>query len=117
MTKPFVIKMKDLESRQAMRFNYVQKGVKKEGFALVFKGQIRAYENRCRHLALPLDYGDGMFFDPEGSHLFCHNHGAIFDPLTGQCLRGPCLGESLTPIPIQVAGDEVQVSDLSVTSK
>lgn len=103
--------LEELESRRAMRFVSVQKGVEKEGFALFFEGQIKAYENRCQHLPLPLDYGNGPFFDPEGRHLVCHNHGAVFDPLTGLCLQGPCVGTSLAEFRVEIVAGEVCPAD------
>jgi nitrite reductase/ring-hydroxylating ferredoxin subunit len=115
MPKPSLMTLEELESRRAVRFVSVQKGVEKEGFAILFEGQLRAYENRCRHLPLPLDYGDGKFFDTSGRFIVCQNHGAIFDPLTGQCLRGPCAGGSLTPIQVEIIGHEVRPANQDVS--
>lgn len=66
-------------------------------------GKLRAYANLCRHLAIPLDYGDGEVMDPDGEELMCHHHGASFDPLTGMCTMGPCFGDALFPIEIREA--------------
>lgn len=33
--------------------------------------------------------------------IMCHAHGARFDPLTGLCTEGPCLGERLQPVPLR----------------
>ena len=44
-------------------------GPPKEGFVVAWKKRFFAYENICRHLALPLDVGDGGFFSPDGKHL------------------------------------------------
>jgi len=42
------------------------------------------------------------FFDAEGRHLVCSTHGAVFRPEDGYCLAGPCAGESLEPVPVEV---------------
>jgi len=117
MSKPFLLKLDELKSRRAMRLIFVQEGVEKEGFAIAFEGRVRAYENRCRHLSLPLDYEEERFFDAEGRHLVCHHHGAIFDPLTGLCLRGPCAGASLTPLRLKIADGEVCSAGWDPTSQ
>lgn len=108
--------LEDLESHRAMRFVSVQMGVKKEAFAITFEGQIRAYENRCRHLPLSLDHGDGQFFDTEERFLLCQNHGAVFDPLTGLCVQGPCVGASLTPLKVEIVGNEIRPVNPEVPS-
>lgn len=58
-------------------------------------GRLVAYANVCRHLAVPLDYGDGDVTDPDGAALVCHHHGATFDPRNGECTVGPCFREFL----------------------
>jgi nitrite reductase/ring-hydroxylating ferredoxin subunit len=37
--------------------------------------------------------------------IVCHAHGAQFDIATGACLLGPCLGQSLTPVPLHIHAD------------
>jgi nitrite reductase/ring-hydroxylating ferredoxin subunit len=32
----------------------------------------------------------------------CYAHGAEFDIATGQCLLGPCLGQSLDPVKLEI---------------
>lgn len=80
---------------QSVKFYWESGGRQREGFAARVAGKIVAYENVCRHQPLPLDYGDGRFFTTDGAHFICQNHGALFDPVTGVCVRGPCDGESL----------------------
>jgi nitrite reductase/ring-hydroxylating ferredoxin subunit len=31
----------------------------------------------------------------DGHHLQCATHGALFDPLSGVCISGPCAGDAL----------------------
>ena len=69
-----------------------------EGFAVrATGGAVRAYVNQCPHRASPVDLGDGKLYAKDGL-LECQAHGAYFDPGSGRCLRGPCEGESLTPL-------------------
>ncbi len=60
------------------------------------------YVNSCPHILAPLDWERGQFLDVDRQHILCGNHAAIFDIATGLCLRGPCVGRSLTPYPVVV---------------
>jgi len=82
-------------------------GIKRDGFVANFDGRFVAYENRCRHLPLTLDYADNRFFTTDGRHFICQTHGATYEPLTGLCIRGPCPGASLQPLAIKVRDDAV----------
>ena len=65
----------------------------------------RAFENLCPHVPIPLDRIHGELVSPDGRHLVCQNHAAIFDLPTGRCVSGPCEGEALRAIPIEPSGD------------
>jgi nitrite reductase/ring-hydroxylating ferredoxin subunit len=54
-----------------------------------------AYANVCRHQPLPLDVAGTGLLAPDGTHLICHSHGALYRPSDGLCVSGPCEGESL----------------------
>lgn len=79
-----------------------------EAFVVNWHGEYRAYLNSCPHTRVSLNWGPNQFLDPEFQFIQCTMHGAIFEPLTGLCLRGPCLGQSLLALPI------VRVEDGSV---
>ena len=71
-----------------------------EALLVRFRERCHAYWNRCPHLSLPLDWMENEFFDESGTLLICANHGALFEPDTGRCVGGPCLGRSLAPIEV-----------------
>ena len=48
-----------------------------------------------------LDYGDGRCLHGE-RQLLCNMHGALFEVDTGYCVDGPCSGDSLTRLPIEI---------------
>ena len=69
----------------------IRKGNHSEpAFVVRCQGEVHAYINRCAHLPYELDWNPGKFFDSEGLVLICSVHGASYDPLTGQCVGGPC---------------------------
>ena len=71
---------------------------------------VRAYENLCPHVPIPLDRAGGEVFTPDGAHLYCQTHGALFQPESGRCVSGPCAGESLREIPVEPQGGGWAVS-------
>src|SRR3989338_5988513 len=96
----------DFKKKNPIKFTC---GPHKEGFVVCWKNRFFGYENVCRHQSLPLDYGDGGFFSPDGKSLLCRNHGAETDTATGLCIRGPCEGASLRPLKVVVNEETVWV--------
>ena len=74
-----------------------------------FDGQFHAYLNWCPHLGIELNFMPDQFMDDDGRFLVCANHGALFEPENGHCLSGPCSGEALTAVPLEVRDDTVWV--------
>ena len=62
-------------------------------------GRRRRFLNRCPHLGVPLDWGDGRCLTDDGRLLICAMHAALFDPDSGDCLSGPCAGKALQRLP------------------
>jgi len=66
------------------------------GFVVNYEGQYRAYVNRCPHVGTPLDLWPNEFFTEDGRALICSTHGALYEPISGRCTAGPCVGDRLT---------------------
>ncbi len=81
-----------VDAGQAVPFDVVYAGQTCRAFAVRFKGQPHAYLNRCTHVAMELDWQPNRVFDDSGQWLLCANHGAAYQPDTGQCAGGPCNG-------------------------
>ena len=73
--------------------------------------EISVFENRCPHAGTPLNLFDDRFLDHTGQLLICRTHGALFDPLSGRCLKGPCKGQYLRPVAVRIVGDTVIVAE------
>ena len=67
--------------------------------------QLRGWRDACPHHGTPLPWRKDAYLDASGSHIVCAAHGALFDPLTGICTLGPCLGDALTPVALEVHPD------------
>jgi len=102
-----IAKASELAEGQTIKFDFVRDGKNKHGFVARFHGKLVAYENVCRHIPLPLDYADNRFFSRDAKHFVCQTHGAIYEPLSGLCIQGPCEGESLKPLKIEVRQEEI----------
>ncbi|MGV3773100.1 MAG: Rieske (2Fe-2S) protein [Verrucomicrobiales bacterium] len=89
-----------VQKQGSLKFAFKEEGIPREGFVAWFEGALVAYENRCRHIPVSLDYGDAKFFNPDGTYFQCQTHGAIYKPDTGECVRGPCVGARLRKLPV-----------------
>lgn len=89
-----------LSEGQTLKFQFPRNGRTVEAFLARVQGQWVAYENVCRHIPITLDYGDDRFFTRDGKHFICQSHGALYEPLTGECVGGPCVGEKLKMVKV-----------------
>jgi nitrite reductase/ring-hydroxylating ferredoxin subunit len=80
-------------------------------FVVRADGLARAFLNRCAHVPMELDWNAGKFFDRAKDVLVCSTHGALYDPASGRCRGGPCLGSGLVPIDIVERDGSVYMTD------
>ena len=59
------------------------------------EGQVYAYQNRCPHRGIPLEWRPDQFLDHSNSLIQCATHGALFLIESGECVAGPRGGQSL----------------------
>lgn len=73
-------------------------------------GDVFAWRNSCPHEPnVPLDPGGGAIVDDD--QLVCHEHGARFERGDGLCTYGPCRGDVLDEIDVEVRDGDVYLSD------
>ncbi len=68
---------------------------------------VRAYRDSCPHLGIDLAWNPDSFMDGDQQHIQCATHGALFEPRTGECVFGPCVGKFLQPFTIEVRDQEI----------
>lgn len=73
-----------------------------EALLVNFEGCHFAYINRCPHTGITLDWVNNQFFSSDNRYLMCATHGAVFEPPTGECIWGPCVGLSLQSVPVEI---------------
>jgi nitrite reductase/ring-hydroxylating ferredoxin subunit len=88
------------EGGEGVRFEVEHQGDRQSAFVIRWRGQARAFFNRCGHVPVELDYQPGQFFDFSGHYLICATHGALYDPATGACQGGRCNGIGLEAVPV-----------------
>jgi nitrite reductase/ring-hydroxylating ferredoxin subunit len=73
-------------------------------------GRVVAYENVCPHVGSPLDFMPDRFLDIDKKLILCATHGALFRIADGHCVGGPCAGQALTPVPIQIEAGAIYLA-------
>jgi nitrite reductase/ring-hydroxylating ferredoxin subunit len=89
------------EGGRGVRFEVEYFGERAPAFAVRKGGAVQAYLNRCAHVAMELDWQEGVFFDSGGRDLLCSTHGAVYDASSGRCLGGPCNGTPLVKLRVE----------------
>ena len=72
---------------------------------------VRAWLNVCPHAGRRLDWAPGKFLKSKEGHLICAAHGASFELQRGDCIAGPCRGDSLRAVAVEVRDGQVVLKD------
>jgi nitrite reductase/ring-hydroxylating ferredoxin subunit len=82
-----------------------------DGFFIVRDddASINAYRNACPHTGAPLEWVPDEFLDMEKRHIQCSMHGALFRIQDGHCLHGPCIGQNLQALPLEIRNEALWV--------
>ncbi|KPW13210.1 Rieske region [Pseudomonas syringae pv. aceris] len=79
-------------------------------FAVRRQGAVFVYKNRCPHRGIQLEWQPDQFLDGSASLIQCATHGALFLIENGECVAGPCEGQSLTVIKSREDAEGIWVS-------
>jgi nitrite reductase/ring-hydroxylating ferredoxin subunit len=72
-------------------------------FIVRHQGALHAWRNACPHMAgAPMAWKRHAYFSPDRQHIMCFAHGARFDPDTGLCVHGPCRGQYLKRVNLEI---------------
>lgn len=71
--------------------------------------QVRAWFNVCPHAGRRLDWAPGQFLKSKEGLLVCAVHGASFELRGGECVAGPCRGESLRAVDVTIIDGAVSL--------
>lgn len=76
--------------------------------------QVFGYVNSCPHHGTRLDWEREHFLDGTGLRLMCGKHGALFELGTGRCSDGPCKGENLRQVDLQILDGDICISGVTL---
>ncbi len=76
----------------------------REIFLLREGKEVYGYVNSCPHMGTPLEMIEDQFVNDDG-FIVCSTHGALFEIDDGACIAGPCMGDFLTSIRLEIAAD------------
>lgn len=83
------------------------------GFAGLFAvrqgATLRVYVNSCPHLGVSLEWTTDRFLSADRTRIVCATHGAVFRIEDGACLHGPCYGDGLTAVLIEIKDGAIRV--------
>ncbi len=97
----------DVDDSASFGFSLETPDQRIDGFLVHHDGAWFAYRNQCPHTGAPLDWVEHQFLDRDGALIQCAVHDARFMINSGECVAGPCAGDRLTPLQIELAGGQV----------
>lgn len=101
----------DIEDGKAVGFDINNSG--EDTFFVVRKGaEFFAYTDVCPHYGdTTLPWKRHQYLDSSAQYIVCAAHGALFEIGSGDCIQGPCMGQKLQKIPVEVSStNEIWIS-------
>jgi nitrite reductase/ring-hydroxylating ferredoxin subunit len=80
------------DAGRGVRFEVEYFGEPAPAFVVRYAGAVHGYLNRCAHVAMELDWQEGVFFDSDGRDLLCSTTVRPTTRASGRCVGGPCNG-------------------------
>jgi nitrite reductase/ring-hydroxylating ferredoxin subunit len=102
-----IARVGELAHGGSKKFKFRRGEFESEALLINYQGALFAYVNRCPHIGISLDWVDNQFFTLDQRYLMCANHGAVFEPPTGECVWGPCVGAALQRVELEIEGGKV----------
>jgi nitrite reductase/ring-hydroxylating ferredoxin subunit len=101
----------ELEATGAKGFTVGEGDWPLRGFLVRTTQGVAAYVNHCPHAGHPLNFKPDRFLTSDRSLILCSSHGALFTRDAGLCIAGPCPGQSLRRVPVEVVGEYVLLAE------
>ena len=102
-------RMSDVEDGHSKGLDPLGEG--RDTMFIVRRGDnVYGYRNACPHYDFArMAWKKDEFLNADGSRIMCAAHGALFRVDDGFCEIGPCVGEALTRVPLEVRDGEIWV--------
>lgn len=102
----FLCSLEELTNYYSKGFSFDEKSI----FVVRQNDNVYAYRNSCPHLGIQLEWQADRFLDIEGELIQCSTHGALFTIQEGFCVSGPCSGQSLEALEVDIRDGQVWVN-------
>ncbi len=102
-------KTTDIEDPGSKSFELKIKRKTRSIFVVHKNGEFFAYLNQCPHTGASLEWQKDQFLDLDKELIQCANHDALLVIDSGECIAGPCAGESLQALPLSIKDDEIHL--------
>ena len=104
-----VCRLEDIEDPGSKGMTVSIAGQLQDIFIVRRGDSVFGYLNSCPHTGGPLDWTPDRFLDLDGRYIQCAMHAALFRVENGRCIAGPCNGDRLTPVPVEVDAGVVRL--------
>ena len=103
-------RLQDIEDGHSKGFDPLREG--RDTMFVIRRGdRAFGYRNACPHYDFArMAWRKDEFLNGDRSRIVCAAHGALFRIEDGVCEIGPCLGQALTPVPLETRGDELWIA-------
>lgn len=98
----------DLPGSRGFSIDAMQGSV--EVFVVRSGNTVFAYRNSCPHTGGPLDWVPDQFLSIDSDMIQCATHDALFGIEDGVCIKGPCAGQALIPVTVEIIAGRVMLS-------
>lgn len=99
----------DIPDPGSKAFQLKQKRSNLDIFIVHKDGQFHGFINRCPHSGVNLEWQEDQFLDRDQAFIQCSTHDALFEIETGHCIHGPCKGDNLTPVNVEIIDNNIVV--------
>ncbi|MFN3627936.1 MAG: Rieske (2Fe-2S) protein, partial [Parvibaculum sp.] len=110
MTGEAICALDDLDDPGARGFTLGSGKARRDIFLVRRDVAVFAYVNRCPHANQRLDARPGRFLTMDETQIICGGHAALFRIEDGFCTSGPCAGQHLEAIAVEVVDGVVRVA-------
>lgn len=104
-------KTSDIEDPGSKSFELKIKRTTHSIFVVHKNGEFFAYYNKCPHTGANLEWQEDKFLDLDNALIQCATHDALFMIDSGECIAGPCVGDSLQSLPLLLKADTLYLDD------
>jgi nitrite reductase/ring-hydroxylating ferredoxin subunit len=67
------------------------------------------YVNQCPHAGAELEFAQDRFLSADGQRIICFAHNAQFAVESGDCVGGPCKGQALEAVPVNIVNGLIMI--------